>query len=331
MKRRTLLTGLTACAINAALPAKASSSGSLIQVGPNRLWVEDSGPRNAPPLLYIHGGPGVGALDFETYMKPALGDAFRLVSVDQRGVLRSDALQPGARVTVDDLITDFEGVRRTLGIDRWQILGHSFGGTYALRYALAHPDRVERLLLESPAIDIPSSFRWLCASAAQLLNGTNLDAALTATRLANPATPVDAQFVKHMERALGALGPRRQELYVAQARNRDIFSRLAATAGLAEARWTQGQAHGNALLAEPSTFKPMLDAIAAWKGPTLLVRGATDHVTSPAELAAVKASGGQIVTVPEAGHFVHVERSALMAQIISANPPQSKRRTRSSG
>ncbi|WP_294261267.1 alpha/beta hydrolase [uncultured Sphingomonas sp.] len=319
MERRTFVTGLAAGAAIAALPARAAGiSGALMQVGSHRLWVDDSGPRTAPPLLYIHGGPGIGALDFERYMKPALGDAFRLISVDQRGVLRSDPLPGDAKVTIDDLIADFEVIRMKLGIERWRILGHSFGGTYALRYALAHPDRVERLILESPAIDVPSSFRWLCASAAQLLNGVDFDAAVTAMRLADPATPVDTRFLGDMERAIGALGLRRQELYVVQPQNRDMFSRLAATAGLPDARWEQGQAQGRAILDEPSTYKPMLGAVAQWKGPLLLVRGAGDHVTSPAELAAVRAAGGRIVTVPDAGHFVHVEQPARLAEILKA-------------
>lgn len=317
MERRAFVTGLAAGAAIAALPARAATGGgALMQIGTHRLWVDDSGPRTAPPLLYIHGGPGIGALDFERHMKPALGASFRLISVDQRGVLRSDPLQKGAKVTIDDLIADFEGIRAKLGIERWQILGHSFGGTYALRYALAHPGRVERLILESPAIDVPSSFRWLCASAAQLLNGVDFDAALTAMRLADPATPVDARFLGEMEKAIGALGARRQELYVVQPQNRDMFSRLAATAGLTDARWEQGQAQGRAILDEPSTFAPMLGAVARWKGPLLLVRGAGDHVTSPAELAAVRAAGGRIVTVPDAGHFVHVEQPARLAEIL---------------
>jgi proline iminopeptidase len=130
MERRTFVTGLATGAAIAALPARAATGGgALMQIGTHRLWVDDSGPRTAPPLLYIHGGPGVGALEFEHYMKPVLGSAFRLISVDQRGVLRSDPIPKGERVTIDDLIADFEQVRVKLGIERWQILGHSFGGT----------------------------------------------------------------------------------------------------------------------------------------------------------------------------------------------------------
>ena len=60
----------------------------------------------------------------------------------------------------------------------------------------------------------------------------------------------------------------------------------------------------------------MLSSIALWKKPLLLVRGDGDHVTSPQELAAIKKAGGKIVTVPDAGHFVHVEQPAVLADLI---------------
>jgi proline iminopeptidase len=295
-----------------------SPQGRLLPVNGTRLWVTDAGPRDAPVLLYVHGGPGIGALEFEHHMADALAGSVRLVSVDQRGVLRSDPIGADARVTVDDLLADFEAVRAQLGIRRWRVLGHSFGGTVALRYALAHPDKVQDLVLECPSIDLASSFRWLCASAAQFLNGRNTAAALRAIALADPATPFDDAFIAEMDRILSAMGDRRQDLYVSQARNRDIFTRLARIARLPDSRWAQGSVPGRSLLAQPSTRRPMLSAVRQWKGPLLLIRGEGDHVTSPAELAAVSEAGGRIVTVPAAGHFVHVEQPAAMARLLAA-------------
>jgi proline iminopeptidase len=301
------------------LPASARAqppAGRLLAVRGTRLWVTDTGPSGAPVLLYVHGGPGIGALEFERYMGPALAGMFRLISVDQRGVLRSDALPSGTKVTIDDLVDDFEAVREALAVPRWQVLGHSFGGLVALRYALAHPERVQRLVLECPCIDLSSSFRWLCAAAAQLLNRREPARALEATRLADPSTPLDDAFISQMDEVLAALGVRRQDLYVSEPRNRDIFSRLAASAELSAARWEQGAIAGKSLLSQPSTRRAMLTSIGQWKGPMLLIRGDGDHVTSPAELVAVAKAGGKINTVPNAGHFVHVEQPAAMARLL---------------
>ena len=318
---RTIAGGIVASSFMTTATAEIGTgkTGKLMSVNGRQLWVDDSGPRDAPALLYIHGGPGIGALEFEHYMKGPLAARVRLISVDQRGVLRSSALPVSERVTVDDLIADFEAIRSALAIPRWQVLGHSFGGMVALRYGLAHRARVERLILECPSIDLATSFRWLCAAAAQALNGRDVAAAVRADRLANPATPFNGKFIDEMDRTLAALGERRQDLYVSAAENRNIFSRLAATAGLPDARWSQGAVPGKALLAEPSTRKPMLSSIALWKGPMVLMRGDGDHVTSPQELAAVQQSGGKIVTVPNAGHFVHVEKPETMADLIASS------------
>ena len=157
--------------------------GRPIDVGDTCIWVDDSGPRDAPALLYVHGGPGVGALEFEAYMKPALVGRVRLVSVDQRGALRSDPLAAGTKVSAQQVVDDFEAVRRELGIAQWQVLGHSFGGHFAMRYALQYPERVTRLSLENPAYDVASSSHWLCASGAQLLIDIDPVAAREANRL----------------------------------------------------------------------------------------------------------------------------------------------------
>lgn len=319
--RRQALSGLLALGTTAVLSkaaAAAQASGRLISVRGTRLWVDDSGPRDARALVYMHGGPGVGALDFETYMKPALAGRVRLISVDQRGVLRSDPIPKDATVSVADIVTDFEGVRQALGIARWQVLGHSFGGMFALNYALAHPDRVTRLSLENPAYDATSSGHWLAAVTAQALNGVVPDVAVTARHMSDAATIVDTAFFDKLGPIMGALGARRQDLYVVQTKNRDIFSRLAKTAGLPDARWSQGLAPGSALMKSPDFFTPMIARVRDAKMPILYIRGAGDHATSPDEIAALLAAGATMHTVADAGHFVHVEQPAALADLLAA-------------
>ena len=65
-------------------------------------------------MLYLHGGPGTGSYDFAEYQRDRLGAGFRLILVDQRGVLRSAALNERESLSPDDLIEDFEGVAVSL-------------------------------------------------------------------------------------------------------------------------------------------------------------------------------------------------------------------------
>lgn len=71
-----------------------------------------------------------------------------MVTFDQRGVGRSSApaLEPSS-FTFDKYIEDIESIRKSLGLESFHLLGHSWGGILALRYATVHPDRVRSLIL----------------------------------------------------------------------------------------------------------------------------------------------------------------------------------------
>jgi proline iminopeptidase len=129
-------------------------SARLLEVHGTRLFVDDRGEHSAPALLYIHGGPGLGCYDFMQCQGDRLSRTLRVIGVDQRGVLRSDALSPKAPLTVDALIDDFEQVRRQFGIARWSILGHSAGGGYAIDYATRHPDSVSAAIYDCPVLGL---------------------------------------------------------------------------------------------------------------------------------------------------------------------------------
>ncbi|MEU8227088.1 alpha/beta fold hydrolase [Kribbella sp. NPDC048915] len=64
----------------------------LTEVRGTRLYVDQRGPADAQPLLFMHGGPGAGSYDFMTFQGDRLAERFRLIGVDQRGVQRSDPL-----------------------------------------------------------------------------------------------------------------------------------------------------------------------------------------------------------------------------------------------
>jgi proline iminopeptidase len=104
-----------------------------------RLWTARSG--TGAPLVLCHGGPGLW-----DYLEPVanlLGDLARTVRWDQRGCGRSEGRGPD---TVSRSVADLDAIRRHLGVPRVDLLGHSWGAMLALRYALAHPDRVNRLI-----------------------------------------------------------------------------------------------------------------------------------------------------------------------------------------
>lgn len=105
------------------------------------------------PLLVIHGGPGLD----QSYLQPGMNGLakwFTLIYFDQRASGRSTAALHPDQVSLPLFMSDIDGVREHFGLDRVDILGHSFGGLLAMRYAMDYPDRVGRLILSN---SVPAS------------------------------------------------------------------------------------------------------------------------------------------------------------------------------
>ncbi|HEX9122136.1 MAG TPA: prolyl aminopeptidase [Actinomycetota bacterium] len=116
----------------------------------NLVYWESCGDPSGKPAVVVHGGPGSGCTSWHRRLfDPA---AYRIVLFDQRGCGRSTphAGQPDidlASNTTQHLVADVERLREHLGIDRWLMLGGSWGSTLSLAYAETHPDRVSEMVL----------------------------------------------------------------------------------------------------------------------------------------------------------------------------------------
>ena len=104
----------------------------------NALYWESCGDPLGKPAVVLHGGPGSGCSPaFRRYFDPS---AYRVVLFDQRNCGRSTphASDPETDLvhnTTGHLVADLERLRDRLGIDRWLVLGGSWGSTLALAYA----------------------------------------------------------------------------------------------------------------------------------------------------------------------------------------------------
>lgn len=114
----------------------------------HQMYWQTSGNPEGMPVVWLHGGPGSSASPLHRrFFDPAL---FFIIQYDQRGCGRS--LPAGAIVHNEtaDLIADIERLREHLSLERWDVVGGSWGGALALLYAQAHPTRIQRMLLRSP-------------------------------------------------------------------------------------------------------------------------------------------------------------------------------------
>jgi pimeloyl-ACP methyl ester carboxylesterase len=116
-----------------------------------------------PYLLYLQGGPGMEATRPTSppsgWMKRAIQD-YRVLLLDQRGTGRSTPVgpeipgrTPGAQAEylthfrADSIVDDAEHIRRELGIDRWSILGQSFGGFTSMTYLSFAPEGLREAII----------------------------------------------------------------------------------------------------------------------------------------------------------------------------------------
>jgi pimeloyl-ACP methyl ester carboxylesterase len=93
---------------------------------------------NGPPLVYLPGLDGTGEMLFPH--EAELARSYRLLRI------RSRDARP---FEYEDLLDDVLHALELEGVDRATIMGESFGSTLALRLALTHPHRIEKLVLVS--------------------------------------------------------------------------------------------------------------------------------------------------------------------------------------
>lgn len=148
-------------------PIEPYATGLLPAAHGAQLYWECSGNPHGRPALFLHGGPGAPMSG--GYRRRFDPDRWRVVYLDQRGCGRSRPLAHQdlaslAGNTTDQLIQDIETLRVHLGIDRWLVVGGSWGVTLALAYAQRHPDRVSGLVLAAVTTGGREYLEWITES-----------------------------------------------------------------------------------------------------------------------------------------------------------------------
>ena len=129
-----------------------------VQIGRMRLHYLDWGNKHLPPMVFLHGG----ALNAHTWdlVSLALRDEYRCIALDQRGHGDSD-WSPDADYSMSAQLADTKGFVDHLGLDRFILVGMSLGAINSLAFAIAHPERLNALVIidAGPEIRRPGSSR----------------------------------------------------------------------------------------------------------------------------------------------------------------------------
>jgi len=243
-------------------------------------------------VLLLHGQPGAAA-DWEP-LCGALGDRVpRTIAIDRPG------WDGGSRVT------DLDGNARAAlaalddaGVSRAAVVGHSLGAAVAAWLAVSAPERVDRLVLVAPAVNLESLgavdyllaapfVGWL-ASIGAMAGGGLLLGTRPLRRWVAEATALDDRYLRAAGRML--LAPRAWRAFVRE--QRFLVRDLPALAG-------------------------RLGDISV---PTTIVAGTGDHVVpiAAARRLAGQIPGAELVELEHAGHLLHVQQADRLADVIAA-------------
>ncbi|XP_002987001.2 1-acylglycerol-3-phosphate O-acyltransferase [Selaginella moellendorffii] len=128
----------------------------------NTVTFENKNAASAPTLVMVHGYAASQGFFFRNF--DALAAHFRIIAMDQLGwgaSSRPDFTCTSTEETEAWFIDSFEEWRKAKNLDKFILLGHSFGGYVAARYALKHPEHVQHLILVGPAGFSPESDRFI--------------------------------------------------------------------------------------------------------------------------------------------------------------------------
>jgi 2-succinyl-6-hydroxy-2,4-cyclohexadiene-1-carboxylate synthase len=248
----------------------------------------DNGDPRGPTLLLLHGFTGTGSV-WAGFTAGLRRRGLRTIAPDLPGHGRAGVR---ASASVERTADDLAGLLEHLDARPAGVLGYSLGARIALRLAIAHPDSVARLVLESPSAGIAdaggrAARREADERLADDIERDGLEAFIDRWE-GNPV------FATH-----AALDPR----HVAHQRE----LRLRNTAhGLAQSLRLAGQ----------GAMEPLHERLAEIHVPTLVIAGALDPVRARAEEVAAGIPGARLAIVARAGHTPHLERTAAFRRLV---------------
>lgn len=293
--------------------------GDYYEVRGKELYTEILGDDSDPVLLFIHGGPGgIGVADFIQYQGYRLSKNFKVIAVEQRGVWRSQAILKEEDISLEDIIEDFEELRKKLNINKWSLLSHSFGGYLAVLYANLYPDSIEYMIYECPSFDFALSERSMLNSAAkELIKLGNL-------QLAEDYFKALREIIDYKEinrllmKVLGELGANCNN-YMWFGNDKQIIEKIAMSTNDAKNLWNKSINTRIKLLKDWRVYNDVFIELSNVNKPSLLIKGKYDPITCEVQTSEFmnRVIDKEVVIFDFSGHYVRIEESDKYCEVIT--------------
>lgn len=265
----------------------------------------------SPTLVMVHGYAASQGFFFRNF--DALASRFRVIAVDQLGwggSSRPDFTCKSTEETEAWFIDSFEEWRKAKNLSNFILLGHSFGGYVAAKYALKHPEHVQHLILVGPAgfsAESDPTSEWITKFRATwkgaILNHL-WESNFTPQKIVRGLGPWGPDLVRRYTSA--RFGGYSSESILNEEESRlltdYVYHTLAA------------KASGELCLKYIFSFgayarMPLLRSASDWKVPTTFIYGVQDWMNYQGAQEARKHMKVpcEIIRVPQAGHFVFID------------------------
>ena len=289
---------------------------SKIEVNGVAHWTRIAGARHATvPLVIIHGGPGGHVYNFERTIGPQLAAFTTVIYYEQRGCGRSD--QPPDPYTYSIETSDLDELRQALGLDRLNLLGFSFGGELALEYALAHPQHVERLIVQSPSLGrrVGAAGLYTERLACVQLYGFQQVAYGEVARVVRDIIDTDDSLAARLDQVWQNVDTETVDRFL-------FHNHIAAK--LTRRLWSESglinTGYMLAALAQQTAEVPLLDRLPAIRVPVLVMAGLYDRNTGVEACRDVATSlpGARLEIFDHSAHFPEMEEPDRYAAVVRA-------------
>src|SRR5437899_6306941 len=120
-----------------------------VQAGGLTIFYREAGPANGPVILLLHGVPTSSRM-YQPMLESSLSAKYRLIAPDYPGFGHSSWPSPKEfSYTFDNLAQVMEDFADALKLSRYTFFLHDYGGPVGLRMAVAHPEKVQAIIIQN--------------------------------------------------------------------------------------------------------------------------------------------------------------------------------------
>ncbi len=127
------------------------------------MYIKTFGNKKDKPIVFLHGGPGYNAVNFEATTAQKLADkGFYVIVYDRRGEGRS--VDSEANYTFKEAFDDINAIYQQYSLTKATVIGHSFGGVVATLFAEQYPEKINSIILVGAPVSLQQTFKTILAT-----------------------------------------------------------------------------------------------------------------------------------------------------------------------